>query len=190
MSPKYWEYFKTIEADLQSAGRFVDFNPSNYSTFSAEFARILMAAGSEIDNVMKDLCKKIDSSKNPQKIPQYYPIVTGKYLRFCEMVLSIPRFGLTAKPWAGWTQDSSPCWWKNGFNKIKHERDLHYSAANLENCINAVAALLVVIAYYYDANFGNMPLIDSRFGPLLFVIEEEPTGWENGGVFWAPSVLK
>ena len=190
MSPKYWEYFKTIEADLESTGRYVDFNQLNYSAFSNEYARILMASGSEIDNVMKDLCKKIDPSKNPKNISGYCPIVTGKYSRFCEMKLTIHRFGLAVKPWVGWTQQSSPSWWKDGFNKIKHERDRHYGAANLENCISAVAALLVVIAYYYDANNGTMPLIDSRFGPLLFSIEEDSSDWEGGGVFWVPTVLK
>ena len=190
MSPKYWEYFKIIEADLESTGRYVDFNVSNYPVFSNEYARILMASGSEIDNVMKDLCKEIDPSKSPKNIAQYFPIVTGKYSRFCEMKLTIPRFGLAVKPWDDWEQNSSPNWWKDGFNKIKHEREKHYSAANFGNCISSVAALLVVISYYYDVSSKTMPLIDSRFGPLLFSIEEDSSDWKGGGSFWTPSVLK
>lgn len=61
----YWQYFLAIEQSLRETARFVDFSKDNLDTYSIEFARILLTAGSEIDVICKMLCKQIDTTKNP-----------------------------------------------------------------------------------------------------------------------------
>ena len=140
-SPRYWEYFKAIEADLESTSRYVDFNESNYCTYSNEFARILMAAGSEIDSVMKQLCGIVAPREKPSTINRYHPVVTEGtkgYAGFCKMMLGIPRFGLQIDPWKSWTAKHGPFWWGRGFTKVRHNRHGFFHAATLKNCIWAV----------------------------------------------------
>jgi hypothetical protein len=79
VSLPYWNYFKSIEADLEACSRYVEFTAANFHTYSVEFARIIMAAGSEIDTVAKELCRQIDPTRKPKNINEYQPIITGKY---------------------------------------------------------------------------------------------------------------
>lgn len=160
MTPPYWNYFLSIESDLEQCGRFVEFSQDNFHTYSIEFARIIMAASSEFDNVAKALCKTISPGEKPSTINKYYPIIKGKYPKFLDCEILLPRYNLSVKPWKNWTDTSSPDWWSKGYNKIKHKRDCHFPQANLENAILSTAGLLIGILYYYDLTFQNIPEID------------------------------
>jgi hypothetical protein len=145
MSHPHWEYFLSIEADLVHCGRYIEFSRDNYGAYSVEFARIIVAAGSEFDAVAKSLCGVIDSSTAPERITEYRPIITGKYPRFIDYKVHVPRFKLEFQPWLAWTSTAAPDWWSKGFNKIKHERDQHFREANLGNALLATTALLTGI---------------------------------------------
>ena len=91
MSLPHWEYFLAIESDLENCSRFVEFCPDNYNAYSLEFARIIMASGSELDTVIKLLCKSIDPRRKPNKILKYYPILNSKYPNFTLFEIYIPK---------------------------------------------------------------------------------------------------
>ena len=69
----YWNYYLELEEQLLQTKRFVDFDTSNYKTFSIEYLKLLQAACSEIDVVAKIMAEKFDSNfvklnnKNIQK---------------------------------------------------------------------------------------------------------------------------
>jgi hypothetical protein len=172
MSMPFWEYFLAIEQDLEKCTRYVQFDEKNYKTYSLEFARIIVASGAECDTVMKALCKSIDSSQVPSKMPEYFPIVCKVYPRFIEYEIEIPRYELSFAPWKTWSSDKSPDWWKKAYNKIKHERDKYFKNANLRNAIMATAGLLVTLLYYYDHEIlrpepPHPMCIDSSWSPRL-----------------------
>jgi len=54
-----WQYFVALEADFATCTRFVEVAPDNFATYSVEFAKILLAAGSEVDVVCRALCSRI-----------------------------------------------------------------------------------------------------------------------------------
>jgi len=56
----HWNYFLALESDLDRVSRYVEFTTYNYTTYSLEMAHLLLAAGSEIDVVLKSLCKKVN----------------------------------------------------------------------------------------------------------------------------------
>ena len=123
MSLPHWEYFLAIESDLENCSRYVEFCYDNYETYSLEFARIIMASGSEFDTIMKLICKSIKPSEKPDNILQYYPILNSKYPNFTLYEMFIPRYKICLQPWKEWSEKKSPYWWSKGYNKIKHERN-------------------------------------------------------------------
>jgi hypothetical protein len=51
-------------------------------------------------------------------------------------------------PWSEWKENNNPYWWQI-HNKVKHQRNIFFKEANLQNTLNAVGALLIVVNYYY-----------------------------------------
>jgi hypothetical protein len=47
----HWNYFLAIERDLETLARYVEFDPKNFTSFSIEIARLLLAAAAEVDIV-------------------------------------------------------------------------------------------------------------------------------------------
>ncbi|MBF0379345.1 MAG: hypothetical protein HQK72_17980 [Desulfamplus sp.] len=168
-----------IESDLENCSRFVEFCHNNYSTYSLEFARIIMASGSELDTVIRLLCKSISPKKEPNNILEYYPILNLKYPNFASFEIYIPRYKILLHPWKDWSDIQAPYWWSKAYNKIKHERDKFFKEANLINTLNAVAGLLCIILYYYKECFKGEDGIDNRYAPKLFVPSYQ------GGYSWS-----
>lgn len=194
MSLPHWEYFLAIESDLDACTRYVDFSEKNYTTFSIEFARIILASCSEIDTIMKLLCKKIDSAKRAENILSYFPIIGAKYSKFTESEIIVPRYKLEFKPWKGWNNSTPPTWW-TGYNKIKHHRDENsenFQYANLENALQSVAGLLFVILYYYDCTYDvkNEIKIDWKQEPKLFETQTYSSWDEGASISWSYTLLK
>lgn len=55
-----WNYFPTIEEDFIKTIPFVEPSKDNFDTYSTQYAKILLAAASETDTILKRLCKAID----------------------------------------------------------------------------------------------------------------------------------
>ena len=54
----YWNYYLELEDQLIQTKRFVDFDISNYKTFSIEYLKLLQATCSEIDVVAKIIAEE------------------------------------------------------------------------------------------------------------------------------------
>jgi hypothetical protein len=143
-----WQYLITLDSDLKEVSRYVDIRSENFDTFSIEFVRLLLSAGSEIDVVAKLLCKKIDLSRSYKNINDYQQAITTKYPKFPEMIIDMPQYELQLTPWEDWKNNKKPSWWK-AYNDVKHERDNHFKEANLRNTIYAVAGLFTLIWYLH-----------------------------------------
>lgn len=109
MSYTYWEYFLSIEDDLLKTARYVEFHQDNYSVYSIEFARILLASCSEIDTIAKLLYDPIPRKKNDKNDQDWRNIADHKkgiyedqYHKFPTQEINIPRYGLTLFPWREW----------------------------------------------------------------------------------------
>lgn len=183
----YWEYFLSIEQDLEKCSRFVEFSTSNYKTYSIEFARIIMAASAEIDTVAKELCKLVSPHDKAENIRNYASVILAKYPKLTEVEVSLHRYNLKVQPWRGWSNNnnSSPTWWQ-GYNKIKHERTAHFDRANLENAIHSVSGLLLLILYYFkERNNGKNEEISAFHCPKLFdIVDSRSKDQSRFNSFW------
>ena len=183
----HWDYFRTVESDLEQSLRYVECHKDNDGTYSLEFARLIMAACAEIDTVCKQLCRCIAPTKcQPERLPDYSEVILPRYSSLPEIGITIPRYERLVRPWQGWTKDSSPEWWR-AYNKIKHTRTEHFHLANLTNALGAVAGLMAMVLYLYrERNDGVQVEIPESYGPRLLDIADErpPSEWSGGGVFW------
>lgn len=142
----YWQYFVTLESDLAKATRYVEITESNMPTYSVEFARLILSVGSEIDVLAKVLCDQNQLPVSPQNINGYRKAITGRFPRFIELQVRVPRYGLELLPWLDWRDEENPEWWR-AYNDIKHERNINFHKANLKNALHSMAGLFVLVCY-------------------------------------------
>jgi len=162
----HWNYFLAIERDVEVLSRYVEFDESNFDCFSIEIARILLAAGAEVDVVCKQLCRMTESDSNAGNIRQYRGKLINAIAGIANFEVTIARFGLTLKPWDEWRNDPGVPFWWTAYNKVKHQRDSHYDRANLKNALNSVAGLFVLVLYFYQsfALWGGLSPSAQLFG--------------------------
>jgi len=112
MSYPHWDYFFAIERELWETTRYVELSQQNYSTYSIEFAKILMTSCAEIDSVAKLICTYLAENnllptgshsipKRPS-INDYYQIIVPKYPLFKQVEIEITQYSLNLKPWENW----------------------------------------------------------------------------------------
>ncbi|MEJ1357427.1 MAG: hypothetical protein RPU51_04520 [Candidatus Sedimenticola sp. (ex Thyasira tokunagai)] len=147
--PTHWNYFLSLEDDIDRLSRFIEFTKKNFDCFSLELARVLLTASSEVDVVAKQYCKSLDAKSKAQSIGKYKIAILEGNPGFPDTVIKMPRFGLTFTPWSSWnTEEVSPHWWQSN-NKVKHQRHTHFDRANLKNTLNSVAGLFSLLIHYY-----------------------------------------
>lgn len=104
----YWNYFLTLESDLANLSRFVEFSPDNFGTYSVEMARLLLASGSEVDVVLRQLCSVLAPDERTDNIETYRRTLESVDPSMATVSISLPRFGLELTPWESWLENRSP----------------------------------------------------------------------------------
>lgn len=164
----HWNYFLALEEDVANLARFIELTTANFECYSTELSKMLFAAASEIDVVAKQYCTSINPQRRAQNITHYKDIITKQHPYFHSVKVYMPRFGLTLEPWIIWGGAHQPLWWR-AYNNVKHERHEHFSDGNLKNALNAIAALYVLLVFFYreEAKMGKLSP-----NPRLFIIGE------------------
>lgn len=159
----HWNYFLALEEDLAELARYVEPSQANFKTYSIEMVRLLLAASSEVDVVMKLRCRQLGS--RARSIDGYRKALANQQPRMPEMRTSITRYGLELTPWKNWQDDRTPKWWAD-HNKVKHERNANFARASLENVLNAVGGLFLLLLTYYAHGAANQTHVSPL--PKLF----------------------
>ncbi len=175
----HWNYLLAIERDLDELSRYVEFDEKNFDCFSIEIARVLLAAGAEVDVVCKQICRVIDSKSSADSINKYRSEIKPVFPGIPQFGVLLPRFGLRLRPWDEWKKASGVPFWWTAYNRIKHHRDSEYHRANLKNALNAVAGLFVMVLYLYKHKAELGELLPSP--ELLRVDERHFGGTTQGG---------
>ena len=92
-SDGYWTYFLAMERDLEVLSRYVDFSTENWSTFSIENARIMLAAGSEADVLLKAICNREDPAAEASTIGRYFKTISERLANVLSFEVHLPRWG-------------------------------------------------------------------------------------------------
>jgi hypothetical protein len=150
----HWDYYVALESDIHAVARYIEFDESNFDTHSIELAHLLLAASSEVDVVLREMCKIIDSEAKAGNIDGYKKVVKEHLPGMIDQNVVCPLYGLTLSPWLNWGSNRNPIWWQS-YNKVKHERNIHFNRANLKNVLNSIAGLFVVNIYYNNLVFRS-----------------------------------
>jgi hypothetical protein len=177
----YWQHFLALEADFAATSRYVEFSRLNLAVFSVEYVKLLLAAGSEIDVLCKLACKSIDGSAKYKNIDDYRSCLTA-HTRIASEEVFVRRYDLAFRPWSDWASGKNPSWW-GSYNSVKHQRDVHYSEASLENCANAISGLFVIVLYCHEAERSTDSLEPY---PILLGREKEPGSLLTEGGYHIP----
>ena len=161
----YWRQYLLLENDFIETINFVELSSDNYSTYSSKYLKLLLAIGSEIDVILQAYCSQFDPTYNKEAISDYrvdiknYELNNSQNIESLNTQKVITYNDIYLSPWAEWySNDTSPTWWKI-YNKVKHDRvGIHefygikkesYKFANLENVLNALAALYQIMLNLY-----------------------------------------
>lgn len=171
----HWNYFLALDSEVENLSRYIEFTTDNFKTYSIELTRFLLSVASEVDVVAKLLCNRVDPTAKAHNITDYRNILNSKFPKIRDMKILIPRYGLELIPWDNWKNDKSPDWW-SAYNDVKHQRDINFKKANLNNTLNSISGLLCLLLYYYKDEAKNGALIPNP--NLFFISNEFKNGWD------------
>lgn len=154
----HWDYFRLLEKDLLAIGEVVEICEDNFDVYGPRILQLILSAGGEVDTALKSFGRVVAPESNYAKAER---LTMGDHR---EMICSYARNQFAAAevrflhtdvvmaPWApiGAGDKESLAWWK-AYNKVKHERDLHYASANLKTALELMGALFIVDAYLFEA---------------------------------------
>ena len=160
----HWNFFLALDEDLERIARYIEFSDDNLGCYSLELARTLMMASAEADVVAKQICHQIAPKLKQKDITTYRKTILQRHPEFTEGTVHVFNGRLELHPWEHWSVNESPIWWQAN-NKVKHERHVHFSQANLKNALNAVAALMLLTLYLYKFQAAEGQLAPS---PRIF----------------------
>jgi len=159
----YWSHYQILEQDLDNVSRYIEFHEANFGVFSIQLTHLLLAIGSEVDVLFKEVCSLIDKDACPRNINDYKDICISEIQTELFMTVSAHKYGFSLEPWSNWKGEKNPDWWK-AYNDVKHHRNTLFHKANLKNCLNALAGLYVLnLTYnylYIKNNNNDWPLYD------------------------------
>lgn len=140
----FWLYYLNLEERFLNTTKYVAVDSNNYQTYSIEYISLLLGICSEIDVILKEICGfNQDDSKN---INDYFIKIVSKFPNIFQETVICPFSSIKLTPFSNWSSSTSPDWWQN-YNKVKHGRLDNFTAGNLKNVLNALAALFTLERY-------------------------------------------
>lgn len=158
----HWEYYLVLEKDFLETERYVSFelgdnylynntSPADFGnslTFSNEYIKQYQAICSEIDVLMKSICRELNNNSANNMKDGYTHIILNEWSGIKQQKVKMKSIEL--QPFINWEAApnyNSPDWW-TPYNKVKHERVANVKNANLKNVLNALAGLFVLENYF------------------------------------------
>lgn len=148
-----------IEKELRSIFNSIEPDEQNKATFSFELYSLLLRACTEVELN----CKLIMEANGATPTNKHFTMLDYKKLEKSSL---LSKYTATFSNWRmrnpntheleyikkdfrlfanfGLTNSKAPDWY-DAYNKVKHNREENLEKANLENCINAVAGILILL---------------------------------------------
>jgi hypothetical protein len=136
---------------------FVEPSPSTLTTHSHKARELLILACTEVETAWKAYLRIAGVTP-----PARGDFTTNDYVKLLEPLhlaeyqVSLPRYAdvPAIRPFHGWSaaQPTRSLPWYDAYNKTKHDRSSYFTEATLWNCLQALAA--------------NLVLFSVRFGPF------------------------
>lgn len=138
----FWNQYIMLEQEFLETLNYVEFDTSNFDTYSNKFAKLLLQVGSEMDNVFRAVC----ASQGRTTILDYANYVLTKYPNITGQNVRVKNSSIMLSPFNGWSvsQPSQSLLFWQKYNDVKHDRILKYKEASLDAVANGMADLFII----------------------------------------------
>jgi len=149
----YWKRFLYLEKKLIELSNYIDLDERNFKTFSLEIMSLYLSTCSEIEAIYKEISNKKGKNYNFREFRQDFSSLKNNQFLIAKVSLKYNSLELT--PFIDINQKKEECddfvaikWWQD-HNSIKHDRDMNFQYATLENFITALSALYLLNLYFH-----------------------------------------
>jgi hypothetical protein len=127
---------------------YIEPSQTGLSTYSHKCRELLILACTEVENLWAQYMRIANASPVGRVFTtnDYVKLLSPLYLNEYEISCKLVSNTYSVNPFGNWSP-SSPTQslpWYNAYNKTKHDREQYFSEASLENCIHAIAAVIVL----------------------------------------------
>lgn len=175
---KIWDYYLMLENQFIDTFKYIEPDKNNINTFSKVYNQLLLSIGSEIDILLKELCKIKDDTR-VNNIEQYREVLKD-YKNFSNEGCKYVYDSEIIYPWINFKKGKSPDWWR-AYNNLKHNRleDKYFKLGNYKNVTQALAGLFVICRVLYSNFFPYEPSNKSKIfkmynWPEYVMFNDEP----------------
>ena len=141
--------YLNIEKSLRNIFDYIEPAEENLKTYSFELYSLLLRACTEVEVNFKAILSANGIDVKRSSMKDYQKIEESSKLS--EYTIILPNWRMDSKPvekrltpFIIFTSKKT-CNWYSEYNQVKHNRECNFKYANLGNCINAVAAILVLL---------------------------------------------
>lgn len=126
---------------------YVEPSPEGLKTYSHKIRELLILACTELESFFK-----FYNLGNNEKTPDYVKILSLVDLGKHHLSLVGYTNPYECSPFKNWDEQSptKSLPWYDAYNQVKHHKDSSFPLATLENCINAIAANIIMFAIRYS----------------------------------------
>ena len=155
----YWRYYLSIEKMMNNTSQYVCPSEMNKKTYSDEFIKIILLSCSEIDSILKVICKENnilleDRSYNMSVYAK--TLLAQKDIKNMayspECATSSANSGIICYPFKDLDDKkvhAGLTWWRD-YQKLKHNRLANAELGNLENAAYALTAHYILLRILMD----------------------------------------
>lgn len=152
----FWSALSTIYSDLESTFRYIHPVADHLDVYSLRYYELLLRTATEFESVCKnEIIHNNISNKNIKDLN------IEDFFKLEEHLKSLPVEGpkkqlanwkvgyffdpvLYRQPLLPWNNSHILPWYR-AYNEVKHNRQLNYKKANLENVLDAIASLFLIL---------------------------------------------
>lgn len=158
----------TLLADLIIVLNYIEPDDVNLKVYSNRLYELLLRAATEFESNCKGIlmANGYPKKKEDLKIKDYQKLDSILKLSEYEVRFSFWNSERTLQPLSNWETTHSLKWYK-AYNDVKHNRVEYFRLANLDNVLNAIAAVACIVyaqlgPYMTGGNASAEDLIDGR----------------------------
>jgi hypothetical protein len=175
----YWSYYLSIEKMLSNTSQYVSPSSENKKTYSDEFTKIILLSCSEIDSILKLICKckgieydqrKYNMNIYSEVLLQFKDIKKISYASNSNT--SMNENSLSVTPFEKLnsnTKYGGLSWWED-YQSLKHNRLDNAEKGNLFNAVSSISAHYILLRFlieFLDEYAGKSYVIDHNLSEYL-----------------------
>ena len=115
-----WNYYLSLERDISKTSNYVE-PLGQENVYSFEFLKLLILSCTEVESVLKLLCKELNPNGKAGDIGMYKGIILTAFPKIVCAHVTVSRTGTQLFPFQDW--DKKPLQWWDEYQIVKHGRN-------------------------------------------------------------------